>query len=99
MRLRADDGYAFIQTERADDVKFKVVQLKRGLMREFKGLFEIEDDNGLMSKEDVQYELDNIYDFATSFLVDALKPENHKLEILTKDEFNEKFKDEEASLK
>jgi hypothetical protein len=99
MRLRADEGYAFIQTERTKDGKFKVVQLKRELMREFKGLFDIESDNGLMSKEDVQYELNNIYDFATSFLVDALKPENHKIEILTKDEFDDKFNVEEARLK
>ena len=63
-------------------------------MRQFADLFTTE-QSGILTQDDLQDELDQIFDFATSFLGDVLDPKNHKVEILTKEEFEKRFEQNE----
>lgn len=94
MSFKPDEGYGFIQSEITPDDKRRVTQIKTEFIKQFNDLFTVEDSGmSVYDKDDVQEELNNVYDFATSFLADVLKSENHKVEILTKEEFAKKFID------
>jgi hypothetical protein len=86
--MKLEKGYGFISVSRVSEDKHRVVQIKKEFMDKFKGIFEAEE--GSFQKE-VQYELNDVYDFAVSFLADVLDEKNHKIEILTKDELDKKY--------
>jgi len=85
-----DEGYGFISSQYTEDGKFKVIQIKKDFLKRFEGIFEAEEDGNVYGKEERQAELDEVFDFAISFLADVLDPANHKIEILTKEEFTER---------
>lgn len=86
--MRIEKGFGFIKVSKLEDGRHKVIQIKKDFLDKYAGVFEAEEGP---FQQEVQTELNDVFDFSISFLADVLDDKNHKSEIITTEELNERF--------
>lgn len=76
-----DEGYGFYNVRRNKDNEDVKLQISRESIENLRELFYVEDNN-LMSQEDVNEELSQIFDFVIGEIANIIVEKKYKIEVI-----------------
>ena len=87
--MKCDEGYSYMSISRCGQKKHSRVQISRLICKDINDIMTLENDNELISKNDVEEELSNMKDWIFSTISRMIEMKQFKHDFLTDKQLDE----------